>query len=69
MGTFFVSKRTVIAVFMLAALVLRSLVPGGFMIAPAAAGDGNQAQEQRAEPAATQPGKTVNPLQLTPSLA
>lgn len=40
MGTFFVSKRTVIAVFMLAALVLRSLVPGGFMIAPAAAGDG-----------------------------
>lgn len=26
---------------MLAALVLRSLVPGGFMIAPAAAGDGS----------------------------
>lgn len=35
------TKRTTIAVFMLVALALRSLVPGGFMIAPAQAGDGS----------------------------
>lgn len=36
-----VSKRTPIAVFMLVALALRSLVPGGFMIAAADAADGS----------------------------
>lgn len=35
------TRRTTIAVFMLVALALRSLVPGGFMIAPAEAGDGS----------------------------
>ncbi len=35
------TKRTTIAVFMLVALALRSLVPGGYMIAPAQAGDGS----------------------------
>lgn len=35
------TRRTTIAVFMLVAFALRSLVPSGFMIAPAEAGDGS----------------------------